>query len=66
MGMRRNMKARRCRVFLLLEDDTVGSVMCDHFKSPVQYQGKKVIFATPQLNDIDLLRMMLKSTMIGS
>ncbi len=65
MGMRLKMKARRCRVFLLLEDDTVGSVMCDHSKSPMQFQGKKVIFATSQMNDIDLLRMMLKSTTIG-
>jgi hypothetical protein len=60
------MKARRCRVFLLLEDDTVGSVMCDHPNAPIRFQGKKVIYATPQLNDIDLLRMMLKSTTIGT
>jgi len=58
-------KSKRQRLFLLLEDDTVGSVVCEHFQSPVRHQGKRVIFATPQLNDIDILRMMLKSTMIG-
>jgi len=60
------MKSKRQRVFLLLEDDTVGSVVCEHFYSPSRHQGKKVIFATARLNDIDILRMMLKSTMIGS
>jgi hypothetical protein len=59
------MKPKRCRVFLLLEDDTIGSLLCDHFRSPARYQGKKVIFATPQLNEIDILRMMLRSTAIG-
>jgi hypothetical protein len=60
------MKSKRQRFFLLLEDDSVGSVVCEHFQSPARHQGKRVIFATPQLNDIDILRMMLKSTMIGS
>jgi len=60
------MKSKRCRVFLLLEDDTIGSLMCDRSKSPARYQGKKVIFATPQLTEIDILRVMLKSTAIGS
>jgi ERCC4-related helicase len=60
------MKTKRCRVFLLLEDDTIGSLMCERMKSPSRYQGKKVIFATPQLSEIDILRLMLKSTAIGS
>jgi hypothetical protein len=66
MATRQNMKSKRQRLFLLLEDDTVGSVVCEHFQSPARHQGKRVIFATPQLNDIDILRMMLRSTMIGS
>jgi len=53
------------KVFLLLEDDTVGSVKCDHFNPPSTYQGRKVIFAAPQLTDIDLLRMILRSTVVG-
>ncbi len=59
------MKSRRQRLFLLLEDDTVGSVLCEHLRSPARHQGKKVIFATPQMNDIDILRMMLRSTTFG-
>jgi hypothetical protein len=66
MATRREMKSKRQRLFLLLEDDTVGSVVCEHFRSPARYQGKSVIFATPKLNDIGILRMMLKSTTIGS
>jgi hypothetical protein len=57
------MKGRK--VFLLLEDDTVGSVKCNHFNPPSTYQGRKVIFAAPQLTDIDLLRMILRSTVVG-
>jgi hypothetical protein len=66
MATRREMKSRRQRLFLLLEDDTVGSVVCENFRSPARHQGKSVIFATPQIKDIDLLRMMLKSTTIGN
>ncbi len=57
------MKERK--FFLLLEDDTVGSVKCNHFNPPSTYQGRKVIFAAPQLTDIDLLRMTLRSTVVG-
>ncbi len=57
------MKGRK--FFLLLEDDTVGSVKCNHFNPPSTYQGRKVIFAAPQLTDIDLLRMTLRSTVVG-
>jgi len=60
------MKSKQQRLFLLLEDDTVGSVVCENSRSPARYQGKSVIFATSKLNDIDILRMMLKSTMINS
>jgi hypothetical protein len=66
MATRREMKSRRQRLFLLLEDDTVGSVVCENFRSPARHQGKSVIFATPQIKDIDLLRMMLKSTTFGN
>ena len=57
------MKGRK--FFLLLEDDTVGSVKCNHINPPSTYQGRKVIFAAPQLTDIDLLRMILRSTVVG-
>jgi len=56
---------KRSKIFLLLEDDTIGSVACNNFKSPSTYQGKKVIFAAPQLTDIDMLRMILRSTLVG-
>ncbi len=58
------MKSKRQRFFLLLEDDTVGSVMCEAFRSPARYQGKSVIFATPKRDDIHMLRMMLRSTTV--
>ena len=53
------------KVFLLLEDDTVGTVKCTHVNPPSIYQGRKVVFAAPQLMDIDLLRMTLRSTVVG-
>ncbi|MBM4331085.1 MAG: hypothetical protein FJ117_07630 [Deltaproteobacteria bacterium] len=56
---------KRSKVFLLLEDDTVGAVTCNNFKSPSTYQGRKVIFAAPHLTDIDMLRMTLRSTVVG-
>jgi hypothetical protein len=59
------MGVKGSKVFLLLDDDTVGSVKCNHFKPPSVYQGRKVIFATPQIMDIDLLRMTLRSTVVG-
>ncbi len=59
------MEMKGKKVFLLLEDDTVGSVRCHHFNPPSTYQGRKVIFAAPQLTDIDLLRMILRSTVVG-
>jgi hypothetical protein len=59
------MGTKGSKVFLLLDDDTVGSVKCNHFKPPSRYQGRKVIFAAPQLMDIDLLRMTLRSTIVG-
>jgi hypothetical protein len=59
------MKSKKQRLFLLLEDDTIGSVLCGDSRSPARYQGKSVIFATSRRNDIQILRMMLKSTTIG-
>jgi len=56
---------RRSKIFLLLEDDTIGSVTSNPLKSPSTYQGKKVIFAAPHLTDIDMLRMILRSTLVG-
>jgi hypothetical protein len=53
------------KVFLLLEDDTIGSVIYNNFKSPSTYQGRKVIFAAPHLTDIDILRVTLRSTVVG-
>jgi len=59
------MEMKGSKVFLLLEDDTVGSVKCNHFNPPSTYQGRRVIFAAPHLMDIDLLRMTLRSTIVG-
>lgn len=57
------MKTRPAKVFLLLEDDTIGSIPSSPKKMPTKYQGKKVIFATPDLIDINLLRVTLKSAL---
>lgn len=59
------MNMKRSKIFLLLEDDTIGSVTSNHLKSPSTYQGKKVFFAAPHLTDIDMLRMILRSTLVG-
>jgi hypothetical protein len=56
---------KRSKIFLLLEDDTIGSVKSNNYKSPSTYQGKKVIFAAPHITDIDMLRMILRSTLVG-
>lgn len=58
------MKTRSTKVFLLLEDDTIGSLPSSSKKIPAKYQGKKVIFATPDLIDINLLRVTLKSALL--
>lgn len=58
------MKNRQAKVFLLLEDDTISSLSSNPKKIPVKYQGKKVIFATPDLIDINLLRVTLKSALL--
>ncbi len=55
------MKTRPTKVFLLLEDDTIGSLSSSSKKIPTTYNGKKVVFATPDLIDINLLRVTLKS-----
>lgn len=58
------MKSRPSKVFLLLEDDTIGFLPSSPKKIPAKYQGKKVIFATPDLIDINLLRVTLKSALL--
>lgn len=58
------MKTRPAKVFLLLEDDTIGSIPSSPKKIPTKYQGKKVIFAAPDLIDINLLRVTLKSALL--
>ncbi len=58
------MKTRPTKVFLLLEDDTIGFLSSNPKKIPTKYQGKKVIFATPDLIDINLLRVTLKSALL--
>ncbi len=55
------MKTRQTKVFLLLEDDTISSLPANSKKIPTTYNGKKVVFATPDLIDINLLRVTLKS-----
>ncbi|MGB9699810.1 MAG: hypothetical protein ACPL5I_10535 [Thermodesulfobacteriota bacterium] len=58
------MKSKQIKVFLLLEDDTIGSLSFSPKKIPTKYQGKKVIFAAPDLLDINLLRVTLKSALL--
>jgi hypothetical protein len=53
------------KLYLLLEDNTVRSITCNEFKIPHKYRGKRVIFAAPQLEDINLLRITLRSALIG-
>jgi hypothetical protein len=55
----------RFKLYLLLEDNTVRSITCNKFKNPHKYGGRKVIFAAPQLEDINLLRLTLRSALIG-
>jgi hypothetical protein len=55
----------RFKLYLLLEDNTVRSVTCSKPKNPHKYRGRKVIFAAPQLEDINLLRITLRSASIG-
>jgi hypothetical protein len=55
----------RFKLYLLLEDNTVRSITCNKFKNPHKYGGRRVIFAAPQLEDINLLRLTLRSALIG-
>ncbi len=55
----------RFKLYLLLEDNTVRSITCNKVKNPHKYGRRKVIFATPQLEDINLLRLTLRSALIG-
>lgn len=45
------------KIFLLLEDDTIGRVDQKTYKSPDKFKGKRVIAAATYLTDIDLFRM---------
>ncbi len=55
----------RFKLYLLLEDNTIRSITCNKSKNPHQYRGRKVIFAATQLEDINLLRLTLRSALIG-
>ena len=55
----------RFKFYLLLEDNTIRSISRHILKPPHTYQGKRVIFAANQLEDITLLRITLRSALIG-
>jgi hypothetical protein len=55
----------RFKFYLLLEDNTVRSITRNIFKPPHRYQGKRVFFAASHLEDINLLRITLRSASIG-
>jgi len=55
----------RFKLYLLLEDNTVRSITCNKSKNPHKYRGRKVIFAAPELENINLLRITLRSASIG-
>jgi hypothetical protein len=55
----------RSKFYLLLEDNTIKSITRSILRPPHRYQGKRVIFAANELEDIDLLRITLRSALIG-
>jgi hypothetical protein len=55
----------RFKFYLLLEDNTIRSITRRIFRPPQRYRGKRVIFAANDLEDIDLLRITLRSALIG-
>ena len=55
----------RFKFYLLLEDNTIRSITRRVFRPPQMYQGKRVVFAANDLEDIDLLRITLRSALIG-
>lgn len=56
----------RFKFYLLLEDNTIKSITRRIFRPPHRYQGKRVVFAANDLVEIDLLRITLRSAMIGN
>ena len=55
----------RFKFYLLLEDNTIKSITRRIPRPPYRYQGKRVVFAANDLVEIDLLRITLRSAMIG-
>jgi hypothetical protein len=53
------------KFYLLLEDNTIRSITRRIFRPPQMYRGKRVVFAANDLEDIDLLRITLRSALIG-
>jgi hypothetical protein len=53
------------KFYLLLEDNTIRSITRRVFRPPQMYRGKRVVFAANDLEDIDLLRITLRSALIG-
>ena len=59
------MEMNRSKIFLLLDDNTIRSISCNKIRPPSRYRGRKVIFAAPELEDVNLLRITLRSALIG-
>jgi hypothetical protein len=55
----------RFTFYLLLEDNTIRSITRSILRPPHRYQGKRVVFAANAPEEIDLLRITLRSAMIG-
>jgi len=55
----------RFKFYLLLEDNTIRSISRNILRPPHMYQGKRVIFAANHLEDINLLRITLRSALSG-
>ena len=55
----------RFKFYLLLEDNTIRSITRSILRPPHRYQGKRVVFAANALEEIDLLRITLRSAVIG-
>jgi hypothetical protein len=59
------MGLNRFKFYLLLEDNTIKSIIRNKFKPPQKYRGRRVIFAVNHLEDINMLRITLRSALIG-
>jgi hypothetical protein len=55
----------RFKFYLLLEDNTIRSITRRILRPPQRYRGKRVVFAANDPEDIDLLRITLRSALIG-